>query len=75
MKLVATLEDDDDVQSVYANFEVDDEQHSPGSARREQIKHDCGRHCWRRPEISSRRQLRFGNGWVSLDFGEGKLSR
>jgi len=25
MKLVATLEDDDDVQSVYANFEVDDE--------------------------------------------------
>lgn len=25
MKLVATLEDDDDVQNVYANFEVDDE--------------------------------------------------
>ena len=25
MKLVATLEDDDDVQTVYANFEVDDE--------------------------------------------------
>ena len=25
LKLVATLEDDDDVQSVYANFEVDDE--------------------------------------------------
>ena len=24
MKLVATLEDDDDVQNVYANFEVDD---------------------------------------------------
>ena len=24
MRLVATLEDDDDVQSVYANFEVDD---------------------------------------------------
>ena len=25
MKLVAVLEDDDDVQNVYANFEVDDE--------------------------------------------------
>src|SRR5690606_3221257 len=25
MKLVATLEDDDDVQNVYANFEVDEE--------------------------------------------------
>ena len=25
LKLVATLEDDDDVQNVYANFEVDDE--------------------------------------------------
>ena len=25
MKLVGNLEDDDDVQSVYANFEVDDE--------------------------------------------------
>ena len=24
MKLVATLDDDDDVQNVYANFEVDD---------------------------------------------------
>ena len=25
LKLIATLEDDDDVQNVYANFEVDDE--------------------------------------------------
>ena len=25
LKLVATLEDDDDVQNVYANFEVDEE--------------------------------------------------
>ncbi len=25
MKLIATIEDDDDVQNVYSNFEIDDE--------------------------------------------------
>ena len=25
MKLIAALEDDDDVQNVYSNFEIDDE--------------------------------------------------